>query len=403
MKTFVFLSPLYKIPVELRHEVQLIDFAFPTFDELKAMVTTLAEANKIEIDDVDAVANALRGLTLDEAENAASLSVIKSTAKQFDVPTILRQKAQIIKASGIAEYFHPEEGMEAVGGMRPLKNWFAERRLAFTPEAREYGLPYPKGILLMGPPGTGKSLLAKCLSSYWGVSLIMVDMGALRSSLQGESEGNLRECFNLCEALAPSIALWDEVEKAFAGAEAGNLDSGVSARMLGSALTWMQEKKSPVFVIGTCNDIEALRPEFINRFDEIFFCDIPSTPERMEIIRIHIRKRGRNPDDFDVERLANEIDGFVGREIERVIEASMFKAFADNQREFTTEDIEESARRHEPITRTMADKIERIRKWGNEHAVRANDAVQEEIGVRQLSITPTVPPAVGLSDEVAPG
>jgi len=383
MKTLIFLSPINKIPPELRHDIQLLEFILPSRDELRAIMTDLAGGNNITVDNPDGVVDALCGLTTIEAENALSLSAVKT--KGFDVPTILQQKARIIKASGILEYFDTTFNFGDVGGLKLLQKWRGKRGKAFSDKAKEYGLPAPKGVLLMGPPGTGKSLVAKAIAGEWCRPLLRLDMGSIRSSLQGESEENLRMSINIAEGISPSILWLDELEKAVAGADSGNLDSGVGARLLGTLLTWMQEKTSPVFVVATSNDVEALRPELIARFDDIFSCDLPDETERTEIFVIHLHKRNRNPENFDVASLAKESDGLVGREIERMIESAMFDAFDDDE-EVTTENISQSIKSYEPLTQTMSDKISRIREWARKHATPASESAVQESGGRQLSL-----------------
>lgn len=375
-KTFVLISPFYKITEDIKHEITLIEFSMPTRDELEGILSALAEGNeKIEIDKEDKpnIVDSLCGLTAIEAEDALSLSAVKSGS--FDTKIILDQKAKVIKASGILEYIDVTVNISDVGGLDILKDWLAKRGKAFSKEASDYGLPNPKGVLLMGPPGTGKSLIAKAIGSIWNRPILRLDMGNIRSSLQGESEANLRQAISMASAISPSIMWLDEIEKAVSGSEAGNLDSGVGARLLGTMLTWMQEKKEPVFLVATSNDVTALRPELLSRFDNIFSCDLPNENERKEIFSIHISKRNRDPEKFDLDKLAGESDELAGREIERSIESAMFDAF-DQQAEIDTTYILNSVKSIEPISKTMESKIKSVRDWAKKHATPASTRIE---------------------------
>ena len=255
-----------------------------------------------------------------------------------------------------------------------LKEWLRLRERAFTQEARDYGLPAPKGIALIGIPGTGKSLTAKMIGGLWRLPLLRLDAGGLFGSLVGESEERVRKALRLAETVAPCVMWIDEMEKALAH---GGLDSGTSTRVFGTILTWMQEKTAPCFVVATANDIGALPPELLRkgRFDEIFFLDLPTVEEREEIFRVHLRKRNRVVQDFDVARLSRESEGYVGAEIEQAIVEAMYLAF-NERREFKTEDISVALRRQVPLSVSQRETIGALRAWLREGRAQSASFVE---------------------------
>jgi SpoVK/Ycf46/Vps4 family AAA+-type ATPase len=296
------------------------------------------------------------------------------------VDIILSEKKQIIRRNGILEFIEEDESIDAVGGLEELKRWLLQRSEAFTERARAYGLPAPKGLLILGVPGCGKSLIAKTTARLWGLPLLRLDMGRVYDgSMVGKSEANLRSALRTAESLAPAILFIDELDKAFAGA-AGSSDSdgGTSSRIFGSFLTWMQEKRSPVFVLATANRVDRLPGEFLRkgRFDEIFFVDLPNINERMEIFRIHLQKRRRDISRFDLRQLAAACEGFSGAEIEQVLIAAMYEAFAQN-REFTQLDILAATKATQPLSRTMTEQVVALREWAQQRARPAAAAVAE--------------------------
>jgi SpoVK/Ycf46/Vps4 family AAA+-type ATPase len=268
--------------------------------------------------------------------------------------------------------------------------------MAFTEKARRFGLPEPKGLLLLGVQGAGKSLLAKAVASQWQLPLLRLDLGRIFSELVGSSEQNIRTALRLAESVAPCVLWLDEIEKGLAGATgSGSSDAGTSARVFGSLLTWMQEKNSPVFVIGTANDISALPPEVLRkgRFDEIFFVDLPQPQERREIFAIHLARRGRDPLEFDLNKLALAAEGFSGAEIEQVIIDALYDAFEDS-RDLTNEDLLRNMNQTIPLSQTMESKITALRQWARNHARPASDPPQPQPlrpirgngGIRQMEL-----------------
>jgi len=323
------------------------------------------------------VGEALKGTTLNEAENIMALALIATDMQVTDetIKLVKKQKAMMLKKLGTLELYEPED-LPEVGGLQIIKRWLNERRLAFSPEAREFGLPFPKGILVFGIPGTGKSLIAKTIAKEWDMPLLV--MGNILDKYVGESERKMKETLKQAEAMAPCVLMIDEVEKFFAGV-GGNTDSGVSNRVFGQFLTWMQETTAPVFVVATANNITKLPPEFLRkgRFDENFFVDLPSTEERKEILAIHIRRKKRNPENFDLDLLAEESAGFTGSEIEQVVISALFRAFSAGK-DIDTSTLLEIIKETIPLSVTMQETIEAMRAWGRIHAKPASVNEEEE-------------------------
>ena len=264
--------------------------------------------------------------------------------------------------------------MKDVGGLANLKDWLTKRGRGFDKGAKDFGLTYPRGILLLGIPGTGKSLTAKAVGNLWHFPLLRLDMGKIFGGIVGESERNIREALNIAEAIAPSILWIDEIEKGMSGiSSSGSSDGGTTARVLGTFLTWLQEKTKPVFVVATANDISQLPPELLRkgRVDEIFFVDLPTEKEREEIIKIHLNKKNRKAKDFDTKKLAIASKGFSGAELEEVVKEALFQAY-DKEREVTNEDVLEAIDKTFPLSRTMHETIDKMRKWAKSRAVSAS-------------------------------
>jgi SpoVK/Ycf46/Vps4 family AAA+-type ATPase len=290
---------------------------------------------------------------------------------EAEVEIVLSEKKQLIKRNGILEYIEEDETLDSIGGLEELKHWLFQRSGAFTEKAREYGLPQPKGMLILGVPGCGKSLIAKTTSRLWGLPLLRLDIGRVYDgSTVGRSEANLRNALKTAESISPAILFIDELDKAFAGgAGSADSDGGTSSRIFGSFLTWMQEKTSPVFVMATANRVDRLPGEFLRkgRFDEIFFVDLPNVDEREDIYRIHLEKRRPQTDRFNLNQLAKVSEGFSGAEIEQAIVAAMYEAFAQN-REFTQLDIIAAVKSTLPLSKTMTEQVTALRDWARQRA-----------------------------------
>lgn len=383
-KTLVLSQPFHQLPRELEKEVHIMDLPYPDFNDLKAIYKKVCKAHNIlnpAEPDIELIEAAL-GLTIMEAEKAFSLAYIENESlSSAEVPLVIREKENVIKKSGYLEYYHPKETMTDVGGLTNLKEWLIKRGRGFDKGAKDFGLTYPRGILLLGIPGTGKSLTAKAIGNEWHFPLLRLDMGKIFGGIVGESEKNIREALNIAEAIAPSILWIDEIEKGMSGiSSSGGSDGGTTARVLGTFLTWMQEKSKPVFVVATANDISQLPPELLRkgRVDEIFFVDLPSQKEREEIIKIHLKKKNRKPNDFDTYKIAMESKGFSGAELEEVIKEALFQAY-DKEREVNDEDILEAIKKTFPLSRTMHETIDKMRIWAKSRAVSASTEEPDQL------------------------
>ncbi len=384
-KTIILMSPeaAQRIPVELEKEIVVVDYPLPSINELDEVLRQQLDPRdrRLTPEAREKLVKATLGLTRDEAEKVfRKAKVTAGRLTEAEVDIILSEKKQLIRRNGILEYMEVDETIDSVGGLEELKVWLRQRANAFSEKAREYGLPQPKGMLILGVPGCGKSLIAKTTSRLWGLPLLRLDMGRVYDgSMVGRSEANLRNALKTAESISPAILFIDEMDKAFAGgAGSSDSDGGTSSRIFGSFLTWMQEKKSPVFVLATANRVERLPGEFLRkgRFDEIFFVDLPNAEERKEIFRIHLTKRRREIDRFDLEQLANICDGFSGAEIEQAIIAAMYEAFAQG-REFTQLDIIAASRATQPLSKTMQEQVTALRDWARQRARPAAASVAE--------------------------
>jgi SpoVK/Ycf46/Vps4 family AAA+-type ATPase len=375
-KTLVILSPLLRFPAELEKDITVLDYALPTVEELtQSLDRVIRSAREISgvrlaVDEElrEKVMKAAQGLTCTEAENVFAKSLVMT--RSLDVDVIIAEKKQIIQRSQILEYFEAMEDLSLVGGMPLLKEWLAKRSLAFSERARQFGLPEPKGLLLLGVQGAGKSLVAKAIASQWQLPLLRMDLGRMFSELVGSSEHNMRTALRLAESVAPCLLWLDELEKGLAGVASSHLsDAGTTARVFGSFLTWMQEKTAPVFVVATSNDISILPPEALRkgRFDEIFFIDLPIQEERRDIFAIHLGRRGRDPAHFNLNQLARQSEGYSGAEIEQAVISGLYDAFEAGH-ELTDQDILNNLASSIPLSHTMETQISALRNWARSHA-----------------------------------
>jgi ATP-dependent 26S proteasome regulatory subunit len=370
-QTLILLSPVLRLPTELEKDVTVVDFGLPTEEEiaevLDSLVQVLQDRKDVSLDlspeDRELLLKTCLGLTLDEVESVFSRSLVQYKALRPDV--VLEEKKQIIRKSGLLEYYPATESFRDVGGMEYLKEWLKRRSRSFTEAAQEFGLPAPKGVLLLGVQGCGKSLVAKTIASQWNLPMLRMDVGRIFGSLVGQSEANVRRAIQVAEGVAPCVLWADELEKGFAGLQgSGMSDSGTTARVFATFLTWMQEKTSPVFFVATANDVSKLPPELLRkgRFDEIFFIDLPDTEERQEIFAIHLRKRKRDPAAFDLAALADSTAGFSGAEIEQTVVSALFAAF-DAGRDLAQQDLEAEIKATVPLSVMMREEIEALREW----------------------------------------
>ncbi|MDB9494099.1 AAA family ATPase [Spirulina major CS-329] len=374
-KILILMSPIQDVPIELEKDVVVLDFPLPTTDELHQVLTQQLSRNRAKPPSADVQEKLVRatlGLTKDEAEKVYRKAYVKAQRlTDAEVEIILSEKKQLIRRNGILEYIEEDETLDAIGGLEELKHWLRQRSNAFSERARDYGLPQPKGMLILGVPGCGKSLIAKTTSRLWGLPILRLDMGRVYDgSMVGRSEANLRNALKTAESISPAILFIDELDKSFSGGSgSSDSDGGTSSRIFGSFLTWMQEKTSPVFVMATANRIERLPGEFLRkgRFDEIFFVDLPTPEERELIFKIHLCKRRTEIDRFDLSQLAKMSDGFSGAEIEQAIIAAMYEAFAQD-REFTQLDIIAALKATLPLSRTMTEQVTALRDWARQRA-----------------------------------
>lgn len=382
-QTVIFISNVWKVPEELQDDLSKMEFALPGHELLGERVDYLLSDEDIKTKvpgltngERDAVIEAALGMTTWEAENAMSLSLCKEG--RLDPKLVAQEKARAVAKSGILEFYESGVSMSDVGGLGNLKGWLKQRRRAFTKEAREYGLPDLKGILLVGVPGCGKSLTAKAVAADWGLPLIRFDLGRLFQGLVGASEENVRRAIAVAESVAPVVLWIDEIEKGMAGVGgSGSTDSGVTARVFGTLVSWMQDRKRPVFVVATANQIQNLPPELMRagRWDEMFAVDLPSVEEREEILRIHLVKRGRDPDKFNLSYVAKEFASqFSGAELEAAVVKAMFRAFSE-EREVDSNDLMWALDLAEtvPLAVTRREEIEALRQWATTRAKRASD------------------------------
>ena len=390
--TLVIVSPGLQLPPDLEKEVTVVDLPLPSAGEIEGVLEEITGANAASIvvelsaDERQRLIQAAQGLTLGEAENAFARAIASDRRLDAsDIALVLDEKRQTIRKSGLLEFISTQGSMDDVGGLENLKKWLNKRNGSWLPEAQRWSIPAPKGVLITGVPGCGKSLTATCMATLWGLPLLRLDVGRVFSGLVGSSEQNMRGALRLAEAVSPSILWIDEIEKGFGS---GSGDSGTSARVLGTFLTWMQEKKNPVFVIATANKIDTLPPEFLRkgRFDEIFFVDLPTKEERVQIWRIQLEKRltpsSEASGDFtltdeSLDDLAQETEGFSGAEIAEAVVTACFEAFSGRRR-LNEKDLRRAIYNTVPLSVTQAEQINATREWASKRAVAATSVSSRE-------------------------
>jgi SpoVK/Ycf46/Vps4 family AAA+-type ATPase len=380
-RAIVLSAPDIVLPAELQKRSAFFRFALPSAADLKALakgvIDSLRRDQKVRVEitdaDFDRLVDRLRGMTTFEAEHAVTSVVLRDLALTGeDVDLLVEVKKELLARDGVLEFIVPDGALDAVGGFETLKRWLGKRRRAFTPEAHAFGIVPPKGILLLGVPGCGKTLVAKCLAQDWNLPLLKMEPGRLFDKFIGESEKNFEKALAVAEGMAPCVLMIDEIEKGFASVSQSESDAGLSRRIFGRLLGWLQDRQAPVFVVATSNNIDELPPEMVRkgRFDEIFFIDLPDPEERQQIFRIHLNKRTRDPATFDLAALAAGSEGFSGAEIEQAIVAALYTAFSAGA-ELTTAHIAEELRRTRPLSVTRAEAITALRAWAAERALSA--------------------------------
>ena len=382
-KTVLMFGPSSSVPLELEKDSVKIELPLPDYDDLQqefgqtldALQRTQSQTLELTTFDEERLINSVLGLTAQEAKKAW-LRVLRGQTKLTDhtFTTLIAEKRTLAAGSDFLEFYGLEENVADIGGLDQLKEWIAKRAEAYSPRAREQGVPLPKGMLLLGIQGCGKSLTARATARLLSFPLIRLDIAALLGAQRGESEKNMRTVLSLVESIAPAVLWLDEIEKGFAGVEndGETAADATMLRLLGTFLTWMAGLKQPIFVVATTNAIENLPPEMLRRgrFDELFFVDLPNFDERRNILDIHLRKRGWQTDTFDLDDLARRSEGFSGAELEQIVVTALIDAFG-NQRVLSQADLELAWRSTVPLSVTMEDKIFQLRTWAQDRCRRA--------------------------------
>jgi SpoVK/Ycf46/Vps4 family AAA+-type ATPase len=395
-RTVIITAPDIAVPAELTTLVEYFDLPLPDRDRLHDIIhETFARLSKtytlkLQLDaaGVDAMAANLRGLTEEEADRAISQALVTRYALcPESVTDVLEAKKQLLRHSGMLEFIEASDSMAGVGGLENLKHWLGQRRGSWEDSAREFGLEPPKGMIILGVQGCGKSLCARAVAGEWKLPLVKFDTSAVYDKYIGETEKRIRKVFQVAEGLAPCVLWIDELEKVFAGSgpDSASADAGVSSRLLASFLSWMQDRKSPVFVAATCNNVTALPPELIRkgRFDELFFVDLPNQAERKQIFSIQLAKRKRNPADFDLESVAAAAQGYSGAEIDAAVQTALYAAYSEKAAPLTTQLLVDALAQTVPLSTTRAEEIQALREWARTRAVSASaqDSKANELGL----------------------
>ena len=383
-RTVIITAPELAVPPELTTLVEYFDLPLPDRERLRDIVhdtfTRLSKTYtlKLQLDaaGVDAIAANLRGLTEEEADRAISQALVtRYSLCPETVTDVLEAKKQLLRHSGMLEFIEASDSMAAVGGLENLKHWLAQRRGAWEDGARAFGLEPPHGVIILGVQGCGKSLCARAVAGEWKLPLVKFDTSAVYDKYIGETEKRIRKVFQVAEGLAPCVLWIDELEKVFAGSgpDSASADAGVSSRLLASFLSWMQDRKSPVFVAATCNNVTVLPPELIRkgRFDELFFVDLPNQAERRQIFSIQLAKRKRNPTDFDLKAAASAAKGYSGAEIDAAVQGAMYAAYSE-KKPLTTQLLLNALGQTVPLSTTRAEEINELRQWAQTRAVPAS-------------------------------
>ena len=383
-RTLVLTAPAIEMPPELASLIEFVDLPLPDRNRLREIIretyTRLAGTHDLQLqldsNGVDAMACNLRGLTEEAAERSISQAIVGRLALSPDCITdVLEAKRDLLKRSAMLEFVDSTDNMASIGGLDNLKNWLQQRRGSWDDSARQFGLDPPKGVIILGVQGCGKSLCARAVAGEWKLPLVKFDTAAVYDKFIGETEKRIQKVFRVAEGLAPCVLWIDELEKVFAGSgpDSASADAGVSSRLLASFLSWMQERKPAVFVAATCNNVTVLPPELIRkgRFDELFFVDLPNQPERKQIFSIQLTRRKRNPSGYDLDRISEAAKGFSGAEIESAVQTALYAAFARKQ-ELNNDDLVTALVSTVPLSITRAEEIAELRDWAKNRAVWAS-------------------------------
>ena len=385
-KTVILTAPKIEIPPELTSLVEFFELPLPDRQRLRQIIDeTLVRISKthtlqrkLDSKGLDEVAENLRGLTEEEAERAISQALVARYALAPELITdVLEAKKALLKRSQMVEFVESSDNMGTVGGLENLKHWLAQRRGAWEDSARKFGLEPPHGVVILGVQGCGKSLCARAVAGEWNLPLVKFDTSAVYDKFIGETEKRIRKVFQVAEGLAPCVLWIDELEKVFAGSgpDSASADAGVSSRLLASFLSWMQDRKAPVFVAATCNNVTVLPPELIRkgRFDELFFVDLPNQAERRQILSIQLTRRKRNPAEFDLDQVATAARGYSGAEIDAAVQGALYAAYSE-KKELTSQALMDALAQTVPLSTTRAEEIAALRDWARTRAVPASAA-----------------------------
>ncbi len=397
-RIIVFVGSGFKSPDILSHEIKKIHYSFPDEEQIEKSVRFIFDQTNQTLDEefLPRFIDSAKGMSEQEVENNTALIITKFRGVNDEAITQMwREKIQIIENTDLLKYDTPPEGgLDNIGGLENIKEHLALDKACFGQDARDFGITAPKGLLIVGIPGTGKSLTAKCAASYFNLPLITLEIGQLMSKYVGESESNALQAIKLLDSLAPLVLWVDEIEKAFSGV-GGDFDSGATQRVFGIFLKWMSDRESMIYTVMTANNVEALPPEFLRkgRIDEIFWVDLPNEKERKEIIEIHLRKRGRNPNKYNCQDYIFCTEGFSGADIESGIELALKKAFLSKNKHLTKKILIESFQQIRSISDSNQTLIQTSRKWGEQHAKSANIPEKKLISKkpqRKINIDPSL-------------
>jgi hypothetical protein len=386
-RTVVITGPTVTIPAELASLVEFLDLPLPDQQRLRQIIDesivrmgkTHSLRRTATANDLEAMTANLRGLTEQEAERAVSQAIVmRYGVTPETVSDVLEAKKDLLRRTGMLDFVDVSDDLGSIGGLENLKFWLAQRNGSWQPAAREFGLEPPRGLVILGVQGCGKSLCARAIAGEWKLPLVKFDTAAIFDKYIGETEKRIQKVFKVAEGLAPCILWIDEIEKVFAGSgpDSASADAGVSSRLLAAFLGWMQERKEAVFVAATCNDVTVLPPELIRkgRFDELFFVDLPNTSERKQILAIQLKNRKREPEKFDLDRIATASSGFSGAEIEAAVQTALYAAYSKKE-QLSTEDLLSSVQSTVPLSTTRAEEIQNLRSWVQGRAVPASKQI----------------------------
>jgi ATP-dependent 26S proteasome regulatory subunit len=383
-RTVIITAPSITIPPELGSLVEFLELPLPDLQRLRQIIDetsvrvgkTRTLKRNLDPAGLDAMANNLRGLTEEEAERATSQAIVtRYGVTRETVTDVLEAKKELLRHSGMLEFIDPSGNLGDVGGLENLKLWLAQRRGTWEDAARDFGLEPPRGVIILGVQGCGKSMCARAIAGEWKLPLVKFDAAAIFDKYIGETEKRIQKVFRVAEGLAPCVFWIDELEKIFAGSgpDSASVDAGVSSRILAAFLSWMQDRKAPVFVAATCNNVTVLPPELMRkgRFDELFFVDLPNQLERKQVFAIHLARRKRNPSEFDLDRVAAAAQGYSGAEIDAAVQTSLYAAFSSKQA-VNTQGLLDALKSTVPLSTTRSEEVQALRAWAKRRAVPAS-------------------------------